>query len=79
MPIYEYHCSTCDERVEVLMRSSAASPSCPECGSLLRHKLFSAAYVLSGRTRRPKGRSCCGEHEDCDGASCACEGECRHG
>ena len=33
MPLYEYHCSDCDEVVEVLLRSSTEQPSCPKCSS----------------------------------------------
>jgi putative FmdB family regulatory protein len=35
MPIYQYDCGKCEQRVEVLHRSasSAAKPKCPECGS----------------------------------------------
>lgn len=35
MPIYQYDCAECDERVEVLHRSAASmdDPSCPHCGS----------------------------------------------
>ena len=32
MPIYEYRCGTCGDRVEVLVRSLAATPRCPDCG-----------------------------------------------
>ncbi len=35
MPIYQYDCSGCGERVEVLHRSAASidTASCPQCGS----------------------------------------------
>ena len=79
MPIYEYQCSTCDERVEVLIGASAGTPSGPGCGDPLTHKLFSTAYVISGRTRQPRDQACCGNHKQCDGSACTCEGECGHG
>jgi putative FmdB family regulatory protein len=78
MPIYEYRCGTCGGRVEVLVRSSATAPLCPDCGSPLRDKLFSIPNVLSGRTRRPDGHTCCGQDEWCDGSPCADGQECRH-
>ena len=78
MPIYEYHCATCDERVAVLVRSSASAPSCPDCGNPLTDKLFSVPNLLSGRTQRPAGHTCCGREERCDTPHCAGEGECRH-
>lgn len=79
MPIYEYRCGTCSRRVEVLVRSGTNTPHCPYCGRPLTDKLFSVPNVLSGRTRRPAGHACCGEHEECDPLACSCEGECRHG
>ncbi len=32
MPLYDYHCSTCQATFELLVRSSTA-PVCPHCGS----------------------------------------------
>ncbi len=78
MPIFEYRCSTCGKQVEVLVRSSATAPLCPDCGSILTDKLFSVPYVLIGRTRQPARHACCGEEEHCDSAACAEEGMCRH-
>jgi putative FmdB family regulatory protein len=76
MPIYEYRCGACGERVEVLVRSSATTPTCPDCGSLLSDKLFSVSHVLSGQTRRPSQHTCCGQEERCDSPACL-NGECR--
>ena len=38
MPLYEYYCSACKWRFEMLrsMQESAADASCPECGTKLR-------------------------------------------
>ena len=35
MPIYQYDCAGCEQRVDVFFRSAgaAAAPSCPECGA----------------------------------------------
>ncbi|MCG2770015.1 MAG: zinc ribbon domain-containing protein [Anaerolineae bacterium] len=60
MPIYEYRCSDCGAEVELLLRSSEAEPICPQCGSFRLEKLISAVNVMSGRTARPPGRTCCG-------------------
>jgi putative FmdB family regulatory protein len=78
MPIFEYHCRTCGERVEVLVRSSASKPHCPDCGNPLTDKLFSVPNVLSERTRRPAGHTCCGQEERCESPPCSQGGECRH-
>ena len=61
MPIYEYRCGKCGGRVEVLVRSSTTAPVCPDCGGAVMDKLFSTPNVLSGRTRRPAGHTCCGQ------------------
>jgi putative FmdB family regulatory protein len=78
MPIYEYKCGACGERVEVLVRSSVTTPQCPACGSPLTDKLFSVPNVLSGRTQRAPGHTCCGAGERCDAPPCAEGGACRH-
>ena len=78
MPIYEYRCGICDQRVEVLVRSASAQPTCPDCGAVLSNKLFSVANVLSGRIQRPSGQTCCGQQERCDAPPCSCGDDCRH-
>ena len=77
MPIYEYRCATCGERVEVLIRSTATAAVCPKCGSLLTDRLFSAPHVLNGESRRPAGHTCCGREERCDTPPCSGGGSCR--
>jgi putative FmdB family regulatory protein len=80
MPIYEYLCENCGERVEVLIRPSAGSgqgsgsgaPSCPQCGSpLLVEKLFSAPNVISQWGQPSGGRTCCGREERCAAPPCS--------
>jgi putative FmdB family regulatory protein len=78
MPIYEYRCETCGNRVEVLVRSSGQTPRCPECGSLLADKLFSVPNILSGHTERAAGHTCCGQKERCDRPPCADGDPCCH-
>jgi putative FmdB family regulatory protein len=79
MPIYEYRCGTCGERVEVLVRSDAATPLCPTCHSPLTDKLFSTPHLLSEQNRRPAGRTCCGREERCEAPPCSAGEPCRHG
>jgi len=77
MPIYEYRCKNCGERVEILVRSeSNGSPICPNCGSALLEKLLSAPHVMTGQ-RRPAGRTCCGREERCETPPCSEGGACR--
>jgi putative FmdB family regulatory protein len=77
MPIYEYHCAACGERIEVLLRSTTSTPVCPECGSPLTDKLFSTSHVLSSQSRRPAGHTCCGRDERCESPPCSDGGACR--
>ena len=79
MPIYEYQCTNCDCRVEVLVRTGGDVPRCPNCGSPLHERLLSTPYVMSGRTTRQPGRSCCGREERCDSPPCSSGGDCRKG
>ena len=79
MPIYEYRCTTCGERAEVLVRSQMAAPTCPKCGSPLTDRLFSAPHVLGSESRRPAGHTCCGRGERCDTPPCSGGGGCRRG
>jgi putative FmdB family regulatory protein len=79
MPIYEYRCGNCGERVEVLIRPSTGSgqgpnsgaPSCPECGSPLLEKLFSAPNVISRWGQPSGGGTCCGREERCAAPPCS--------
>ena len=80
MPVYEYRCPNCGGLVQVLVRSYADVPACPECGCpLVRGKLFSAPHVLSSAATRPAGRTCCGREERCGTSPCSNGGGCRHG
>jgi putative FmdB family regulatory protein len=44
MPLYEYKCSDCDTKFEVLHKSSsqASEVTCPSCNSVKIKKLFSS-------------------------------------
>jgi putative FmdB family regulatory protein len=77
MPIYEYRCNTCGQQVEVLVRSTTATPNCPGCGSPLTDKLFSAPHILSSQSRRQAGHTCCGREERCGAPPCSDGGACR--
>jgi len=50
MPIYEYQCDECGQRLEVMQRiSEPPRTDCPECGESGLRKLVSAAgFVLKG-------------------------------
>jgi putative FmdB family regulatory protein len=78
MPIYEYRCRDCDAEFDLLVRGDNAV-ACPHCGSLSLDKLLSAPVMLSGRTARPAGRTCCGREERCGAPPCSVGSECRRG
>ena len=50
MPIYEYQCQACDERVEALQKiSDAPKVDCPACGKPeLKKKVSAVAFRLKG-------------------------------
>ena len=50
MPIYEYECSACGHRLEVLQKiSDAPLTQCPECGAeALRKAVTAAGFRLKG-------------------------------
>jgi len=93
MPIYEYRCGNCGERVEVLVRpstgrrgepvepsghrSGSGAPSCPECGSPLSEKLFSAPNVINRWGQPSGGGTCCGREERCAAPPCSTGETCR--
>jgi len=53
MPIYEYECSACGDRFELLVLGSTA-PACPSCDSRDLERLLSLPSITSEGTR---GRS----------------------
>jgi putative FmdB family regulatory protein len=64
MPLYEYHCTTCGDDFEKMVRfnETVTSPECPHCHSLETHKLISrvAAYGtgLSSAASASSGSNC---------------------
>ncbi len=44
MPIFEYHCKTCETNFEVLQRTNdvKAIPKCPDCGNQKTKKRLSS-------------------------------------
>lgn len=58
MPIYEYLCEDCNEKFEVLVRSSTKPDLvCPVCGSRKVVKVISL-FGVSGGTGRKTADSC---------------------
>lgn len=62
MPIYEYTCSDCGKRFELLVRGGA-TPECPHCRSARLERELSAFAVGSASAAResePAACSTCG-------------------
>jgi putative FmdB family regulatory protein len=49
MPIYEYHCATCNERMEMIQKiSDPPFTHCPKCSGELRKLISSPAIQFKG-------------------------------
>jgi putative FmdB family regulatory protein len=49
MPIYEYQCQKCQERLEVMQRiSDEPLKTCPECGGDLKKLISAPAFQFKG-------------------------------
>ncbi|MHC4563026.1 MAG: FmdB family zinc ribbon protein [Planctomycetota bacterium] len=70
MPIYEYHCLSCEKDVELLVRTANARPECPECGSKELERLFSTFAAHQGGSSAPAGRCPAGQAGQCAKGSC---------
>lgn len=46
MPIYDYHCNSCDQNFELLVRSTTVL-ACPHCNSMQLDKLVSMPAAKS--------------------------------
>lgn len=77
MPLYEYHCSTCESTVEVLQRRPEEKPECPACHSHEMEKLLSvtAAPSVKGAVRGGGATLPMASGESCGAPRC-CGGGC---
>jgi putative FmdB family regulatory protein len=49
MPIYEYQCSGCNQRKEILQRlNEKKKPRCDECGGSMKRVISPSAFILKG-------------------------------
>ncbi len=65
MPIYEYLCSDCNQRFELLAKSMASGRSttrCPKCGSADAQRQLSSFAVSAGASNVPA----CAQSGACD-------------
>lgn len=74
MPLFEFSCKSCDDVVEILVRSPSEQVECPRCGNEKLDKLMSAPSapaIKNGAASlpvAPRGESC--------GAPRCCGGGC---
>lgn len=77
MPLYEYKCSDCKSKFEVLHKStlSLEEVTCPKCDSTKNKKLFSSfsASISSGSDHLSGGCSdgSCGMSDSSEAGGCA--------
>ncbi len=70
MPIYEYHCSRCDNKFEKLQSMSATGADCPKCEQPAKRALSVFASISAGDSSSSgefsqapppiRGGGCCG-------------------
>lgn len=73
MPIYEYHCNTCEQNFEYLVFRSQEPDCCPACSSSqIIRKMSICGFVSKGGAGEPvktaASSSSCG---GCSASSCA--------
>lgn len=82
MPIYEFHCPSCDMEYEERVARMGDTAPCPKCGSADVERLMSAAAVhMKGSSSSRAMPSCA--NGSCDfapsgGAPPCCGGMCSH-
>jgi putative FmdB family regulatory protein len=54
MPLYEYHCPSCNHDVEILVRGSE-QPKCPDCGGEKIQRLLSVVSAHVNGGGKPSG------------------------
>lgn len=70
MPIFEFSCSDCQTRFELLFRSSGSQQvRCPACSSGEVRKMFSAFAFTGRETLRRSGCSGCTATRGCSSCS----------
>jgi len=73
MPLYEFECKSCDNVVELLVRSSADENACPSCGNADLQRVLSipSAPAVKSKSSLPvagSGDSCAAPR--CCGGGC---------
>lgn len=74
MPLYEYECKSCDQLVEVLVRSQSERVECPTCGGARLDRVFSVPAAPAVKTQ--SSLPVAGPNEGCGAPRC-CGGGCQ--
>jgi putative FmdB family regulatory protein len=67
MPLYEYVCSACGRRAELLIRNARERPACPGCSSRNMVRQLSTFAAHMGGAKCPAADSC--RTDTCPGRS----------
>ncbi|MDR2870574.1 MAG: zinc ribbon domain-containing protein [Deferribacteraceae bacterium] len=74
MPIYEYHCNSCQHEFELMeSMDSATEKACPECGAVAKRKISAPAFHLKGTGWYTSDYKCKAKPSD-SGESPSCAG-----
>lgn len=71
MPIYEYRCKQCGHCFEILVSSSRAAASCPQCGSRKTERLISTFAAHGAASPSPCDSGACPAGGALPGGGCA--------
>lgn len=75
MPIFEYHCPACGKDFELIVKNSASTPECPDCGAKELKRKFSSFAVASGNS---KSKCRASDSAPCPHGGCGCGSGCCH-
>lgn len=48
MPLYEYQCTACGEKLEIRATINQEAPGCPVCGGTTERAVSSSSFRLNG-------------------------------
>jgi putative FmdB family regulatory protein len=72
MPVYEYHCTSCDDQFELRQKfSDPPATACPACGGSVEKLISAAAFSLKGGGWHNEGY---GSKKEAPAAAPACPG-----
>lgn len=49
MPVYEFHCESCGNKIEKLVKHKHKKPKCPVCGGGMSRDISVSNFRLPGR------------------------------